>query len=49
MKYLYIDTIIKLTKVAIVAIPTMKKILEGFDKDLEIVTVDHERMPKVIC
>ena len=45
-KYNYLDVPHEVEKIFI---PTMKKILEGFDGSLEIVTVDHEKMPKVIC
>ena len=45
-KYNYLDVPHEVEKIFI---PTMKKILEGFDNTLDIVTVDHEKMPKVIC
>ena len=45
-KYNYLDVPHEVEKIFV---PTMKKILLGFDKDLEIVAVDHEKMPKVIC
>jgi len=28
--------------------PTMKNILQSYDKDLEIITVNHEKLPKII-
>lgn len=44
-QYNYIDVPHEVEKIFM---PTMKKILLGIDNSLEVVTVDHEKMPKVI-
>ena len=44
--YNYLDVPHEVEKIFM---PQMKKILLEFDNSLEIVTVDHEKMPKVIC
>ena len=45
-KYNYLDVPHEVEKIFM---PTMKKILLDIDSNLEIVTVNHEKMPKVIC
>ena len=45
-KYNYFDMPHEIEKIFM---PTMKKILLDIDSSLEIVTVDHEKLPKVIC
>ena len=44
-KYNYLDVPHEVEKIFM---PTMKKILLGIDNSLEIITIDHEKMPKVI-
>ena len=45
-KYNYLDMPHEIEKIFM---PTMKKILLDLDDSLEIITVDHEKLPKVIC
>ena len=45
-KYNYLDMPHEIEKIFM---PTMKKLLLEMDNSLEIVTVDHEKLPKVIC
>ena len=45
-KYNYLDMPHEIEKIFI---PTMKKILFEMDNSLDIVTIDHEKLPKVIC
>ena len=45
-KYNYLDLPHEIEKIFM---PTMKKLLLEIDDSLEIVTVDHEKLPKVIC
>ena len=44
--YNYLDMPHEIEKIFM---PTMKKILLDMDDSLEIITIDHEKLPKVIC
>ena len=45
-KYNYLDLPHEIEKIFI---PTMKEILLNIDNDLEVVCIDHEKVPQVIC
>lgn len=44
-KFNYLDMPHEIEKIFI---PTMKKIISSFDENVEIITIDHEKLPKVI-
>ena len=44
-RYNYLDMPHEIEKIFM---PTIKKFLLGIDKDLEVIVVDHEKLPKVI-
>ena len=45
-KYNYLDMPHEIEKIFI---PTMKKLIHELDESIEIVCIDHEKEPKVIC